>query len=1220
MQNYQTGSPVDYHNAIAATGDNSGNLLFFSIGSDGHVYSFTSADDTPTGWQRTDLSQGMDDFTAVLLAAEQDENGAPLLAAVMQSKSTHEYSVFFTKDFAAATGNGRWVFRGKGDAQVTDIAAGHGKDGSVLIVITTQQGVQATNFLVNPDLNEHDQSKLWRKVPSPVNPRRVISTAIGHNSRLEAIDEVQGLLYSLYQTSEGETMVVVTSLPDFTFYNHRIPLDFNPTAFGATRGAQDDTELIVGDTKLYHLSPQIQMARDAGQVKQGLDPVTTQPTTHNIKTIEAGAMQDGLLEAWFLTEDGSLSRTYQGSDQQWVSPLPFQAQVGEMVAWRSEDKSLLEVFTADLENRLKRYRQDPKTTLWKSFDILVESLNTHHEIQTYVTQLHITDQYGAPAANQNVTIRASELTPLKINGSVYYAEPDSGGVVCQTDMLGNLSIENKVEGLSTPTLRLQADVLGNQLIDVDPAAEVHHKLSTLTLDQLKNAKMQTDTIDHTEPMLPGKTDKDLGGAHQALQELTDMNSHPPSQNVFRSAEDQPIQFVARGAGTPMLNRVAYGALPSGYRWGLDFTGQHPVFTTDQSEIEQVHLAKLDPQTRASVLSARSVLDNVEHFFGDVWHAIENGLIEVEHWAVQKVSDGIQFIIHTAKKTYTVVVKFAEQVWSVIEYVFKQIGAFFEKIVRWLGFIFNWKDILVTHDVFVDAANSMFQLSETEVSVLEDKVNEWCDNIEQEVRSLQPFPSHIGDASAKESANSALAGVKSGAAGTSFAKLPAFISSDPAANWGNNQLQHTNMISGIQGSTASPGDHQLTQAVTRFVDETMTAEITKIEALIEQLADDLKRAYDNNTLSPNQIMAQLSGDVLEGVIEVFRRLLLGLLELVKDLLEWAKGLINKPIHIPLLTHFYENTLAPGRKLSLLDGMSLLAAIPVTIIYKLFIGKAPFKKGDRAPLPPVSLHAAGGKPHLTEAEARPRESRLANAANMAKDAPTGSSQKPPDHVKNWTYTSGFLLSILGYIGAAIDGIEYWKISKVEGEAEREAKRLGKSLDKSVSKELGTLKENVRTVRAIVRILTVMCLLPLEYLLGSESEDETYPYQWGVFGATAFGFIKDFVLLCVDVDNENADTAGNVCDALIDLGTLGLETAILIIEVQNSKDEHSEADKVMKYIEYILSNVGGLLLDGLAFTTEPNIYVFVVGEGCVLRGADLNTCRVGLNIHHDSVHDNA
>ena len=76
MQNYETGSPVDYHNAIAATSDASGNLLFFSIGTDGHIYSFTSADDTTTGWHRTDLSQGMDDFTAVLLAAEQDERRA----------------------------------------------------------------------------------------------------------------------------------------------------------------------------------------------------------------------------------------------------------------------------------------------------------------------------------------------------------------------------------------------------------------------------------------------------------------------------------------------------------------------------------------------------------------------------------------------------------------------------------------------------------------------------------------------------------------------------------------------------------------------------------------------------------------------------------------------------------------------------------------------------------------------------------------------------------------------------------------------------------------------------------------------------------------------------------------------------------------------------------------------------------------------------------------
>jgi hypothetical protein len=289
---------------------------------------------------------------------------------------------------------------------------------------------------------------------------------------------------------------------------------------------------------------------------------------------------------------------------------------------------------------------------------------------------------------------------------------------------------------------------------------------------------------------------------------------------------------------------------------------------------------------------------------------------------------------------------------------------------------------------------------------------------------------------------------------------------------------------------------------------------------------------------------------------------------------------------------------------------LAAIPVTIVYKLFMEKAPFKKGDRAPLPPVSLHAAGGKPHLTDAAARPRESRLAAAANVAEDAPTGSSQKPPDHVMNWTYASGHLLSTLIIFGAVIDGIEYWKISKIEGEAER----LGKSLDESVSKKLGAYKKVVRGCRAIVRLLTLVCLYPLY------EEDETYWWQGGVFVVTTIGLMKDLILSYVDVDDEKAENILTSVDALVDLGTLGLESRILVIEETDPTAKHDEADKWMKYTEYILSWMGGSLLTSQASKTEPNIYVFLAGEGCVLTGAGLNTCRVIYNTVHHSMHDNS
>jgi hypothetical protein len=915
MQNYETGTPIDYHNAIAATSDGDGNLLFFSIGDDGRIYAFSPANNTPTGWQRTDLNQGMDDFTAVLLAAEQDEKGAPLLAAVMQSKSTREYSVFFTKDFAATTGKDRWVFRGRnGGVDVTDIAVGHGKDGAVLIVVTTRQGDQSTNFIVNPDLT--DQSWIWREVPSPINSQRVISTAIGHNSRIESLDEAQGLLYSLYQTGDGgQTWMVITSLPDFTFYSHAIPLDFNPTAFGVTRGAQGDTELIVGDKTLYRLSPELQMSRDDDQVKREIEPITSQPAAYDIKSVEVGVMQNGLLEAWFLTEDGKLSRTYQGADGKWVSPLPFQAQVGEMAAWRNADKNLHEVFTVDLNNGLRRYRQDPTTTLWKGFDIMVESLDTCREIKTYVTQLQITDQNGAPMANQKVTVRASELTPLTINHSVYYADISSDAVVCETDALGNLTIVNKVEGLSTPTLRLQADALGSQLIDVDPAAEVRQMLSNITIEQLQNAQTQTDAIGVTKPIFAGKGASDLEGAQQALQQLMSLGAQLPSQNGFKpqGLRSASAGFVTHSAGTPMLNRVAYGALPSGYRWGLDFTGARPVFTTDQKQIESAHLAKLSGDTSVAALSARSVLDDAEHLFGDVLRAIEGDLIDASHWVVQKVNDGLQIIINTKEKAYQVVIKYAEQVLPLVQYVLQKVGAFFEQLAGWLGPVFAWKDILRAHDVIRTVVNHGFDKFVAELTNAEDYIHGVFTELKKRI---------IGSDLAGQAGSLVQGDVKS--LYTTGGYPPPLNS--PDVSWALSHVTSGNLI--------------------RYGDATPPTVSSSISQSVRQDIDQLKTLFNSAALDFVQgkiSQAEFLGRIIEAlevaVLDTVETAALGMVEVVKLVVDAIKDILNVEWKIPLIAPLYAD-ITGGAKLTLLDLISLLAAIPATALYKQATNEAPF----------------------------------------------------------------------------------------------------------------------------------------------------------------------------------------------------------------------------------------------------------------------------------------
>ena len=1224
MKNYESGSPVSHDQEIATARDKSGNLMFFSIGSDGHLYFYAKDSGSTTGWNRVDLSVELgQQIKTMHIATAQDVDGSPILAAVFQDPANpSNVLLYHTRDFSDQPASSRWVSRGTmPGVEVTHIATGAGKAGDVLIVISTQQGNQATCYMINPDPKG---TWLWKEVPVPIQSKGVFGIAIGHNQRIERIQTVEALLYTLLQVDDNTSALIVTSLPNFNFYNHQIPLNDHPTAIGTISDASGDTELFAGSTTLYQLNGALQLSQNADQVNSGKVNIGTQSFVHNIKTVVNGRNSAGQLEAWILTEDGFLYFAQQQADNTWTEPFALENEVGQLTALRNDQDDSIDIFTVDLNDQLHHLWQDQVTSRWKDQQIVLAETDTTVEFDSYATQITLTNQDGTPASDQQCTIRASELSMLAVNGSKYFVDQSSDSVVSATDDNGQITITNKAQGLASPVIRLEADFLGG-VVDINPAAGVKNKLSSLSADDIKNATMQTTKDGATEPLFQNQSGLDLDGTSQAISQLVGLHDQLPSSNGGDGTAQVNVTgdgAIPREAGASFSNQLNVDSLPADYYWGLDLTGDHPAYSDNQTHIQnnflQTYNAKLSaappaPQTSA-VGGVEGVWEDIEHAFGDAWEAVKQGFIDVTHLVVQKIEEGIQIIINGLEDAFHVVVRYAEQVWDVIEYVFQKVGVFFEDLVRWLGFIFNWDDILVTHKVFVDAANSMFDLGEQEISVLEGHINAWCDHAEQELSDLQPFPSHIGDASSQDTANNAVADAKSGSAGSSFSSVPDFIASDPAANWGNNQIRHTDMVGGTQGGQTSAGD-QLIQAVTRFVEETLTSEISNIETTISQLADDMKLAFENNTLTPNQIVAQIAGDVLKGLIEAMRRLLIGLLELTKDLLEWLEDVINEPIHIPLLTPLYENIIAPGSKLTLLDGISLLVAIPVTIVYKLIAEKVPFQEGDSAPLPAVSLPPVTQTAQL--AKSSQHVSRMAAAAPLTAEvsgnsdsgsSDSGSSDSGPSHdhsglTKTLSYVSGIWYSVDGFIATGIDAYEYFKVTQVEADPEQSS---------LIGDDLEDRKANVRLFRLVNRVVNLPCLFPLD------TDDKIYPYQWVIFGLGGGAIIKDMVFVAKGEDNEKVIS---VTDAAFAVITMVFEAVIFGIDISED-DEYGDADKGMKLAQYILLTLGEVLGVPATFVEDIKAKAVLVGvsAGSSTIGNVMNIVRMGINIHEDRIHNNS
>jgi hypothetical protein len=111
--------------------------------------------------------------------------------------------------------------------------------------------------------------------------------------------------------------------------------------------------------------------------------------------------------------------------------------------------------------------------------------------------------------------------------------------------------------------------------------------------------------------------------------------------------------------------------------------------------------------------------------------------------------------------------------------------------------------------------------------------------------------------------------------------------------------------------------------------------------MQNLSDDLVLLFKKNgtSLSVGEILQKLGTDVLLGIIDAIRTLVVGLINMGALILEDFKTYINYEINIPIFSALYKEFISGGTALTLLDGLALLLAIPITIFSKLITGKAP-----------------------------------------------------------------------------------------------------------------------------------------------------------------------------------------------------------------------------------------------------------------------------------------
>jgi hypothetical protein len=933
MTNYEPSRSVDSQQAIDVVEDVNGNPIVFSIGTANQLYAILRTADPTAAWTQVDLTSGLGagwqvhtfrvlqtPQQAIHLAigvTDSSGNGHFYLTAAL---SNDPANAVWISDFTA-----QWVERISATpfTAVTHILMSGGAtaaDAPTVVATVTLAGGASERFYVNGDTTS--DLNQWVAWPIPQNASDIVDVAVGTLPGLGAgsfvlyhVGSALQLDFTRAATMNGQYISRSLTPPD------------GAMALGTIQNASDgSTDLYVAGNGVFRFAAAEMKASGA--------------TAENIGgTIAAGSgteivvrQDDDNIAVWVLDE-GLLYYLHgtRGATIEWTAPLPIQQDVGQIAALRNTVRDTNELFLVTAGQQLAYLYQDPVSTDWNEMVIPLADVGSALPFQCYTTHIALTDQSNNPVTRP-FAIGATEWTYLTVNGASHIVDQNTTSAVTP-DATGSLTIIIKVATLSAPTLHLSAGFLP-VVIDVNPQSVVNGNLRQFTTESaLASATTQTGAA-----LIAGATEIPVASAAGALQQLTALHDSTAASSSSVST---------RPATAAPANVIDATALPSDFGFAVTDVGtSSAAFHSAPAALAAVPHLHAHAQ-KASALHAPHIAlvttdagDEIKAFFGDVMRTVANDLETVGAFLMNVSNDVVTFTLKLADKTVSFAVDTVQKVMSVIDYVLKKIALTLEQVIEWIGFLFNWDDILTAHAIIVNAATKVFEYTELQIANADALVTNFFNTLKTEFGNLAPLQG--ADASATVLARSTNPAPTFSPAQTQGA---GYLNS-PGGTFAKYHVQHSGLLSATPPTTSTPATAAAAAPTGNPIADVFTQVIEPVGKDIantcEDLFLDLRDGFVNGTLTPNQVLAKLKTDAISDVLTTAQSAAAGTLTVAGDVVSSIQGLIDKKWNIPFLSALYKS-ITNGSELSLLDAVALLIAIPAVPMYKLVSGSSPFAGG-------------------------------------------------------------------------------------------------------------------------------------------------------------------------------------------------------------------------------------------------------------------------------------
>ena len=921
MDNQKHAAVMTPQSAFAVLQTQQGHGLIFSIGSDNVFYCTIEVPADGAGWAKIDLSQQIagggtaSPAKVFSVAASSDLKTVDIVVAVSVSGADRLYVCRnIANDDAVWRRPLDWVaipYDDKAEPQpkLTIVGTYVTRVGpaSFIAIDIVRDPVKDPVKLIRRFFIDPAGHPRWKPAELPINLQAgEVRSAMGRSSSKERVDGIytrgslvgrpQLIYVPLYNVFDPNVPPRVTNIP--------LPPGAKTETSHFALSVHDD-----GSTDLFVASAGALYFLAAGSQKDGAQPIGVykHPLLNDVQEVHVDNRNRDVV-VWGRNGRGNVFylRTTFGKETTpgaWSTPIPLLASVVKLDTSIGAKFANLTMFASLSDGRLVQLTQDPLTTLWQRREIVLPATDKSHilHLKTYTTHIALSNDNRMPLSGHVLELTSSSPVSVYINNE-YCLLSTSVPVKVKSDASGSITIVQQVRGLGAVYYNAVVD---GKVVNISPLVKTLERLSVVKKGSDLNVSIPTADGRSVRLVPASVSSNDKSAAADMIKNMNDVVQTMPANGSTKSKSGLDVDFRISAATDTIF--------------GLTFSGSDIAFVEGFEAAAQAGLIVRDGRLALSDGSSAGALgESIPALAGDVFDWMEHAIEKVDKFFVTVVGNVTRFVVEIAGELYHFLVDCVADVVHGIQFVLNKIKVFIDELIAWLGWLFVWPDIVRTHAVVKNIFKQYVKYAVDAIDTLEQDLRTTFDDIQKDIDKWANLPS---------------SGVTFGSV-TKNASQPAGMKS-PQATFGATQLKNNITQASSGASPQFPDTSELKQLLGAFV-AGIKKEGDIFDVAVNRVRTEIVDKIETLTLS--DIVKKIIAIFVDTLLETAENLMLTALDIIKILVTGVMDLIDCPLDIPVLSWLYKEYV--GSEMSVLDILCLVVAMPVTIVYKIANGRAPF----------------------------------------------------------------------------------------------------------------------------------------------------------------------------------------------------------------------------------------------------------------------------------------